>query len=81
MALDAGRGVRDVGAGIAAVARKGGAFATEVFHLWHPEAPRALEAENRRRVEARVASGLTRAEVGLSAHPGPGAQVQVLVGA
>ncbi len=64
----------------AGVGRKGGAFATEVFHLWHPENPRALESDNRRRVEERMASGLVVAERGLSAHPAPGESVAVLAG-
>jgi len=62
------------------VRRKGGAFSTEVFHLWHPENPRALEQENRRRVEARVASGVVRAELGLSSHPGPEDRIAVVAG-
>jgi glycosyltransferase involved in cell wall biosynthesis len=62
------------------VRRKGGAFSTEVFHLWHPENPRAQESENRRRVEERFASGQVAATVGVSAHPAPGERVQVIAG-
>lgn len=62
----------------AGVGRKGGAFSTEVFHLWHPENARDLEADNRRRVEERVASGQVRATRGLSAHPAPGESIEVL---
>jgi len=51
------------------VRRKGGAFATEVFHLWHRENARGEEPANRRRVEERMVSGRVRAELGLSAHP------------
>ncbi|RJF99358.1 glycosyltransferase family 2 protein [Noviherbaspirillum saxi] len=51
------------------VRRKGGAFSTEVFHLWHRENTRATESENRKRVEERMKTGVTLAEVGLSAHP------------
>ncbi|RJG06981.1 glycosyltransferase [Noviherbaspirillum cavernae] len=53
------------------VRRKGGAFSTEVFHLWHRENTRATESENRQRVEERMRSGLIKAESGLSAHPKP----------
>lgn len=64
----------------AGVRRKSGAFSTEVFHLWHRENPRALESANRRRVEERFASGVVRAEVGLSSHPDPGERVHAVIG-
>jgi glycosyltransferase involved in cell wall biosynthesis len=51
------------------VRRKGGAFSTEVFHLWHRENTRAAESENRLRVEERMKTGLIRAEAGLEDHP------------
>lgn len=62
------------------VRRKGGAFSTEVFHLWHRENPRGNESENRRRVEARFGSGQVVSTVGLSAHPAAGEDVRVLAG-
>ncbi len=51
------------------VRRKGGAFSTEVFHLWHRENTRATESENRKRVEERMRTGVIAADIGLSAHP------------
>jgi glycosyltransferase involved in cell wall biosynthesis len=51
------------------IKRKGGAFSTEVFHLWHKENTRATESENRKRVEERMKTGLINAEKGLSDHP------------
>lgn len=51
------------------VRRKGGAFSTEVFHLWHRENTRMTESENRKRVEERMKSGLIKAVVGLTNHP------------
>ncbi|WP_238551986.1 glycosyltransferase family 2 protein [Herminiimonas sp. CN] len=51
------------------VRRKGGAFSTEVFHLWHKENTRASESKNRQRVEERMKSGVTKATIGLSDHP------------
>jgi glycosyltransferase involved in cell wall biosynthesis len=53
------------------VRRKGGAFATEVFHLWHRENTRATESENRMRVEQRMRSGMVRSALGLSNQPRP----------
>jgi glycosyltransferase involved in cell wall biosynthesis len=53
------------------VKRKGGAFATEVFHLWHRENARATESENRKRVEERMQTGLVEAPRGLRDHPQP----------
>ncbi|HYF43364.1 MAG TPA: glycosyltransferase [Ramlibacter sp.] len=46
--------------------RRNGFLATEVFHLWHRENSRAQESLNRRRVEQRMGTGLTRAERGLA---------------
>lgn len=51
------------------VRRKGGAFSTEVFHLWHQENTRATESENHKRVEERMQSGVIRATTGISCHP------------
>ena len=53
------------------VRRKGGAFATEVFHLWHRENARTTESENRKRVEERMKTGLVEAPRGLREHPQP----------
>ena len=61
------------------IRRKGGAFSTEVFHLWHRDNPRGHEESNRRRVEERISSGEVMASVGLSAHPHAGEAVRVLV--
>jgi glycosyltransferase involved in cell wall biosynthesis len=47
--------------------RKDGRFATGVLHLWHPEQDRSRLAENRRRLDALLASDRLRAERGLSA--------------
>jgi glycosyltransferase involved in cell wall biosynthesis len=49
----------------AGVRRKDGAFATEVFHLWHPHATRDQAAGNRGIVLERVHSKLTQAARGL----------------
>jgi GT2 family glycosyltransferase len=46
--------------------RKNGAFATEVFHLWHPDNSRDQEASNRERVLQRLHNRITRAEIGLA---------------
>jgi len=51
------------------IRRKGGAFSTEVFHLWHRENTRVTESENRKRVEERMRTGVTEATSGLSSHP------------
>lgn len=48
------------------VARKNGFLATEVFHLWHPESPRASAEQNRQRVLHRMRQGTVRAERGLA---------------
>ncbi|HSV83336.1 MAG TPA: glycosyltransferase [Ramlibacter sp.] len=46
--------------------RKNGFLGTEVCHLWHREQSRGEEAGNRQRVEARLGTGLVRAERGLA---------------
>jgi GT2 family glycosyltransferase len=50
------------------VMRKDGAFATEVFHLWHREAKRDQESSNRRVVLERAANKTTQALRGLREH-------------
>jgi len=57
------------------IRRKGGAFSTEVFHLWHRENTRSAETENRRRVEERMESGLVKAVTGLNGHPKTDARI------
>jgi glycosyltransferase involved in cell wall biosynthesis len=52
----------------AGVKRKDGAFATEVFHLWHREAQRDQESSNRRVVLERAEAKVTQATVGLRQH-------------
>lgn len=52
----------------AGVMRKDGAFATEVFHLWHREAQRDAESSNRKLVLERAADGTVRATQGLAEH-------------
>lgn len=52
----------------AGVMRKDGAFATEVFHLWHREAQRDQEASNRQVVLERAAARVTQAARGLREH-------------
>jgi glycosyltransferase involved in cell wall biosynthesis len=52
----------------AGVLRKDGAFATEVFHLWHREAQRDQESSNRRVVLERADSKITQAVKGLREH-------------
>jgi glycosyltransferase involved in cell wall biosynthesis len=52
----------------AGVLRKDGAFATEVFHLWHREAQRDQETSNRQLVLTRAAQGVTQAVQGLREH-------------
>ncbi|MDB5753970.1 MAG: glycosyl transferase 2 family protein [Massilia sp.] len=49
----------------AGVMRKDGAFATEVFHLWHRDAGRDLEARNKRLVLERAANKTIIATIGL----------------
>jgi glycosyltransferase involved in cell wall biosynthesis len=52
----------------AGVMRKNGAFATEVFHLWHREAQRDQESSNQRLVRQRASDGTTQAARGLREH-------------
>jgi len=52
----------------AGVLRKDGAFATEVFHLWHREADRERADSNRQAVLARAGTGITQAVQGLREH-------------
>ncbi|RJG27287.1 glycosyltransferase family 2 protein [Massilia cavernae] len=52
----------------AGVMRKDGAFATEVFHLWHKEAVRDQESSNRKVVVQRAKDGTVRAIQGLAEH-------------
>jgi glycosyltransferase involved in cell wall biosynthesis len=49
----------------AGVLRKDGAFATEVYHLWHHENRRDQATSNRKVVLQRAADGTTRAVAGL----------------
>jgi glycosyltransferase involved in cell wall biosynthesis len=49
----------------AGIMRKDGAFATEVFHLWHKEAQRDRASSNYMIVQRRRADGTTQAEKGL----------------
>lgn len=48
------------------VARKNGFCATEVFHLWHPEAARNQESKNAAVVRARAATTVTQPTLGYS---------------
>lgn len=50
----------------AGVRRKDGAYATEVFHLWHREATRAQESSNRKIVLERAIDMTTQAAKGLN---------------
>jgi glycosyltransferase involved in cell wall biosynthesis len=52
----------------AGVMRKDGAFATEVFHLWHREAQRDQASSNKRVVLERCANKTTQAVRGLREH-------------
>lgn len=52
----------------AGVMRKDGAFATEVYHLWHREARRDQESSNKKVVVARAKDGTVRATQGLAEH-------------
>jgi len=52
----------------AGVLRKDGAFATEVFHLWHRDAVRDQAASNRGIVLERAANKVTQATIGLREH-------------
>ncbi len=44
---------------------KNGRLATNVYHLWHPESDRTAHSENWQRLQARISSRETRAQVGL----------------
>lgn len=46
--------------------RRNAVLGTEVYHLWHRAAARDHEADNRARVEARLESGMIRAERGVA---------------
>jgi len=48
------------------VRRKLGAYATEIFHLWHREQARDQESSNYERVQAHLSDGCVRAERGLA---------------
>jgi len=50
----------------AGVKRKLGAYATEIWHLWHKEQSRSQESSNYQAVKARIADGALRAERGLA---------------
>lgn len=52
------------------IRRKKGFCATEVLHLWHPEAKRDRESPNRAKVLARLANRAIRAEQGLAEYAG-----------
>jgi glycosyltransferase involved in cell wall biosynthesis len=52
----------------AGVMRKDGAYATEVLHLWHRNAPRDRASSNQRVVEQRLADKTTQATHGLREH-------------
>jgi glycosyltransferase involved in cell wall biosynthesis len=52
----------------AGVMRKYGAFATEVFHLWHREAERDQESSNRQVVLERAEAKVIQAQRGLREH-------------
>jgi glycosyltransferase involved in cell wall biosynthesis len=52
----------------AGVMRKDGAFATEVYHLWHREARRDQESSNKKIVVERAQDGTVRATRGLAEH-------------
>ncbi len=48
------------------IARKNGFCATEVFHLWHPEAARNQESKNAATVRARATTTVTQPTLGYS---------------
>ena len=52
----------------AGVVRKDGAYATEVFHLWHREAQRDQATSNKQLVLDRFANKTTQAVIGLEQH-------------
>ncbi|MCX8521730.1 MAG: glycosyltransferase family 2 protein [Rhodoferax sp.] len=56
----------------AGVQRKNGFFATEVYHLWHPESVRGRESVNAATVYARMSSGQIQPTIGYSASKGGG---------
>ncbi len=51
------------------IRRKGGAFSTEVFHLWHKDNSRTRESANRLKVEQRILNQQIQADVGLRDYP------------
>ncbi len=54
----------------AGVIRKNGFFATEVYHLWHPESSRNAESANAQRVWQRIKTSQIKADLGLcKCHP------------
>ena len=61
---DSDLAIRLQNAGVRLIWARGG---STVVHLWHPEADRSCEGENRRRLEALQHDARTRARVGLSA--------------
>jgi hypothetical protein len=44
--------------------RKNGFCATEVFHLWHPEAARSTESQNAQTVRQRMTTSQVKATLG-----------------
>lgn len=50
----------------AGVVRKNGFCATEVYHLWHPEADRTQESRNAQTVRDRMRTGVCKATLGMS---------------
>ena len=52
----------------AGVKHKSARFAAPVFHLWHAENDRSRLAENQRRLDALIASRVTRAELGVDSY-------------
>lgn len=60
------------------VHRKNGFLATEVFHLWHQENQRNHASINQKRVQARMQTGLVRAEKGLDSIHADSSKIAVL---
>lgn len=58
------------------ILRKNGFWATEVFHLWHPESRRDRESVNKSRVMGRLKTGLIQADKGLR-ELGPSPSVKI----
>ena len=58
----------------AGVKHKSARFAAPVFHLWHAENDRSRLAENRRRLDALIASRRTLAELGVDRYVTSAAQ-------